>query len=531
MDRIKHREISVCLFLIIAAIAVYWQVQNHAFLNFDDNEYVSDNWHVQAGLTLESITWAFSFADKEKTYWHPLTWLSHMLDCELYGLRPGMHHLTNLFFHIANSLMLFLALRWMTGAIWRSAFVAMLFAIHPINVDSVAWISERKNLLSTFFWMLTILAYVYYSKRPGLYRYLLTFFVFALGLMSKPMLVTLPCVLLLLDYWPLGRFSFGPPGFPLSRLVLEKIPFFALSALSTGLSFLSLQGKENIIISMSLTPLKLRIANALVSYVKYIGKMIWPNDLAVLYPYPGTVPMWQTTGALLLLVCISVLMIRSVRRVPWFATGWLWYLGTLVPVTGLVQAGLWPAMADRFAYVPLIGIFIIIAWGFPEIVDRRRHIKTILPATATAILFIFMIITFQQAGHWKNSITLFEHTLAKTTNNFLAHMALAGALKEQGRIDDAIKHYVETLRIRPDLKEAHNGLGTALKEQGRLDDAIKHYLEALRIRPDNEEIHNNLAVALLHKGDIDGAIEHFRKELKINPGSIRAKKKKKKALM
>jgi len=328
--------------------------------------------------------------------------------------------------------------------------------------------------------------------------------------MAKPMLVTLPCVLLLLDYWPLERFSYGPPGgirkgkpnkvimpkpqgFSPFRLVLEKIPLLVLSVLSICLASLSVQGKA----SMSLVPMKLRIANALVSYVKYIGKMIWPQDLAFLYPYPRIVPMWQTIGALLLLVCVSVLMIRSTRRASYFTIGWLWYLGTLVPVIGLVQVGLWPAMADRFAYVPLIGIFIIIAWGIPELVAQWRYRKICLATLATVVLTILMAMTWKQVGYWENSITLFEHTLKITSNNYVPH----------------------------------NNLGTALNKQGRTAEAIEHYLQALRIKPDFEKAHYNLAVALFRKGNIEGAIVHFRKALRINPGYVDAKNNLKKVLM
>ncbi len=530
---IKHRDIMVCLFLIMATLAVYWQVQNYDFVNFDDDIYIYENRHVQEGLTLESITWAFSVSEK-MFYWHPVAWLSHMLDCQLYGLNPGKHHLTNLIIHIANSLLLFMIFKWMTGAFWRSAFVAMLFAIHPINVDSVAWITERKNVLSTFFWMLTMLAYVYYTKQPVLYRYLLIFFVFALGLMAKPMLVTLPCALLLLDYWPLKRFSYRPPGgigtgkpknviksgpqgFSPFRLVLEKIPLLVLSVLSTYLSFLSADK-----VSVLLPPMKLRIENALVSYVKYIGKIIWPQDLAILYPYPSIVPMWQIIGALLLLVCVSVLMIRTIRGAPYFAIGWLWYLGTLVPVIGLVQKVALPAMADRFAYVPFIGIFIIIAWGIPELVAKWRYRKIWLATLATVVLTILMAMTWKQVGYWENSITLFEHNLKITSNNYVAHNNLGNALSKQGRTAEAIDHYLKALRIKPDNAKAHNNLGNALSKQGRTAEAIDHYLKALRIKPGLEKAHYNLGTALYEQGRTAEAIDHYLKALRIKPDYAKA---------
>jgi len=502
-------------------------------VNFDDNAYVYENHHVKDGLTSESIRWAFSFAEKEKTYWHPLAWLSHMLDCQLYGLDPGKHHLTSIIFHIANSLLLFIVFKWMTGAFWRSALVAILFAIHPINVDTVVWITERKNVLSTFFWMLTMLAYVYYSNQPSFHRYLLIFLVFALGLMTKPMLVTLPCVLLLLDHWPLGRFSYrelsnnrnietnkatiaGSRGSTPFQLVLEKIPLFALAVLSVSLSSLSVKNYGNVI-SMSLVPMKLRIANALVSYVKYISKMIWPQDLAVLYPYPRMVPLWQTLGALVLLIGISFFMIRSIKRTPYFIIGWLWFLGTLVPVIGLVQVGLWPAMADRFAYVPLIGLFIIVAWGAPELVAQWRRKKIWLTVSATILLSTLMVVAWKQVEYWKNSITLFEHTLKVTSNNSIAHNNLGTALQNQGRTEEAIEHYLQALRIKPDYEEAHNNLGNVLKNQGRTKEAIAHYLKALRIKPDFVEAHNNLGNVMENQGRTEEAIAHYLEALRIKP--------------
>jgi Flp pilus assembly protein TadD len=382
--------------------------------------------------------------------------------------------------------------------------------------------------------MLTMLAYVYYSKQPVLYRYLLMFFVFALGLLAKPMLVTLPCVLLLLDYWPLRRFSYGPPGgirtgkpkkvimsgpqgFSPFRLVLEKIPLLVLSVLSICLSFLS-AGK----VSVLLAPMKLRIANALVSYVKYIGKLIWPQDLAILYPYPSIVPMWQTIGALLLLVCVSVLLIRTIRGAPYFAIGWLWYLGTLVPVIGLVQKVALPAMADRFAYVPFIGIFIIIAWGIPELVAKWRYRKIWLATSATVVLTILMAMTWKQVGYWKNSITLFEHNLKITSNNYVAHNNLGTAISKQGRTAEAIDHYLKALRIKPDYAEGHNNLGAALSKQGRTAEAIDHYLKALRIKPDEAKTHYNLGTALSKQGRTAEAIDHYLKALRIKPDYAKA---------
>jgi len=530
---IKHRDILICLFLVIVTLAVYWQVQNYDFVNFDDNLYVTENRHVQEGLTFKGINWAFT--EFSPTYWHPLTWLSHMLDCELYGLEPGMHHLTSLLFHIVNTLLLFLVFRKMTGSLWQSAFVAALFALHPINVDTVAWVAERKNVLSTFFWILTMFTYARYIEKPGLFRYMLTFSVFALGLMVKPMLVTLPFVLLLLDYWPFRRLHFGQSnsdnrrktrksttsdytGSSIFRLVLEKTPFFLLVILYFCLISLSFQPDAAGVISTEPVSMKLRLANALVSCVSYMGKMIWPQDLAVLYPFPTTMlPIWQITGAGLLLVCVSVLVARAWKQKPYFAVGWLWFLGTLVPVIGIIQSGLWPAMADRWAYVPLIGIFIMIAWGVPDLLERWQHRRALLAISAGCILSVLTMVTWTQLQYWQNSTTLFKHAISVTENNATAHINLGTALVEQNKIDEANAHYTEALKINPDYAEAHYNLGIILAEQDKIDEAIGHYTEALEIKPDYAEAHYNLGIILAEQDKIDEAIGHYTEALEIKP--------------
>ena len=526
-----HRDVLVCLFLVIATVVVYWQVRNHEFVNLDDDKYITENAHVQKGLTRASITWAFSITDI--SYWHPLTWLSLMLDYEFYGTNPRGYHLTNLVLHIFNALLLFLILRRMTGSLWRSPFVAALFALHPLNVESVAWAVERKNVLSTFFWMLSLLAYSHYSIRPSLPRYLLLALFFGLGLMTKPMLVTLPCVLFLLDYWPLGRLRFdqlesdsdekmdtstvtGQQRTLPYRLILEKVPLLLLSGIAAYVTSLSAQ-QIGMAISTEAVPMKLRIANGLVSYVAYGAKMVWPKDLAVFYPYPSDVPIWQSAGAAALLVGISLLIFRAVRKAPYLVTGWFWYLGTLVPVIGLKQGGLWPAMADRFAYVPLIGLFIMIAWGAPDLLAKWTYRRITLAISAGVVLLILMICTRVQVSHWRNNFALFGHALNVTKNNYVAHNSMGNVLMQQGKIEEAIGHFSAALRINSNSVETYNNLGVALLRQGKVDEAIIQYTKALQFKSDYAETYNNLGVALVRRGELDKAVAHYLTALKLEP--------------
>ncbi len=525
----KYWALFIYLALALTTLAVFRQVRSYDFTNYDDPSYVSKNPQVQAGLTRDTITWAFTTG--HKSIWHPLTWLSHMLDCQLFGLRAGAHHLTNLLLHIANTLLLFAVLKRMTGALWRSAFVAAVFALHPLHVESVAWVAERKDVLSTLFGMLTMAAYLRYVKHPGKVKYLLTLLVFALGLMAKSMLVTLPFVLLLLDYWPLGRFQLGKAVTNANRRkrksintrsqwqlsyspVWEKVPFFVLSAISSVVTFLA-QQSGGALKSIEAFPLIVRIANALISYAKYIGKMIWPSRLAVFYPHPGDrLPMWQAVVAALLLLAISIWVIRSAPKRKYPLVGWLWYLGTLVPVIGLVQTG-GQAMADRYAYVPLTGLFIIIAWGLSDLLARWRYQKIVLGASAMIVLLALSICTRLQLRHWRNSITLFEHAIEVTNDNHVAHCNLGAAIFEQGRLDEAISHYRQALHIKPHYVGAHYNLGTALQSQGRLDEAISHFHKALRVNPDYAEAHNNLGISLRAQGKLDEAISHYRQALQL----------------
>ncbi|MCP4107721.1 MAG: hypothetical protein GY749_19610 [Desulfobacteraceae bacterium] len=498
----------VCLFIVISVSSVYVQVRNHEFVNYDDGLYVADNHHVKNGLTLEGLIWSFSFSNKKNTYWHPLTWIFHMLNYQLFKSDAGLHHWANLILHTINSLLLFLVFRRMTGKLWESAFVAALFALHPINAESVAWVAGLKNLLSTFFWLMTMSAYVYYCEKPACYRYLLTFTVFASGLLAKPMLVTLPFTLLLLDYWPLDRLK--KQNF--KKVVAEKIPFIVLSLACLYLSSTSLSDYGGM--SVKNVPMKLRMENALVSYVSYIGKMIWPDNLAFFYPYPDSIPIWKTSGAGLMLICLSVLILWILRKIPALGIGWLWYLGTLVPVIGIVQGGDWPAMADRWAYIPLIGIFIIIAWGIPELLTFWQHRKTGITVAAGLFFPVLTALTFLQAGYWKNSISLCEHALKATgSENYVARVNLGVALNREGRPVEACEHYSALLRKFPDDVETHNNMGTALIVQGRLDKAIDHYSEAVNKAPGFAKAHKNLRNALNLRTVINASVLKMHESL------------------
>ena len=524
-------EACIWLILITAVLLVYWQVGDHEFINYDDNAYITDNAQVQKGLTSKGIIWAFTTSHTGN--WHPLTWISHMLDCELYGLNPEGHHLTNVLFHMANAILLFVVLRWMTGAIWRSGLVAALFALHPLHVESVAWAAERKDVLSTFFWMLTMVAYVHYVNRPGGKRYLLVLITFSLGLMAKPMLVTLPFVLLLLDYWPLNRFkpravpgsvedqplgfrSSGDDKSPILKAVMEKTPLFLMSLFSCVVTVMA-QQEAGAISTLEIVPFKLRIANGLVSVVAYMGKMIWPQDLAVFYPHPvSDLQIWKPVVAGLFLLILSTVALWVAQRCRYVLVGWLWYLGTLVPVIGLVQVGE-QAMADRYTYVPLIGLFIVVVWGFADLVKGWRSRRWVVSVSAAVMVLALMAGSWLQVAHWKNSVRLFKHALDATSNNYVAHYTLGNALALQGNLTGSVSHYNKALQIHPNFAEAHNNLGNALALQGNLTGAISHYNKALQINPDHAEAHRNLAVGLDRQGRHQEAIQHYAEVLRISP--------------
>ncbi len=516
----KHFYI-ICFFLALITLASFASVTRCGFINFDDPDYVTENKFVQQGITLDGTIWAFQTGRTGN--WHPVTWLSHMLDCQFYGLKPSGHHFTNLLFHIANTLLLFSILRSATGAQWRSALVAALFALHPLHVESVAWISERKDVLSTFFLLLALGNYFRYAKSfantiesptrkfQSQSNYLLALAFFALGLMSKPMLVTLPFLLLLLDFWPLRRIQFPP--LKINRLILsEKLPFFALSLLSSFVTFFVQKegGAVSSLVHLSLLP---RVANALVSYCRYLGKTIWPLDLALLYPLQQW-NLWQTLSAAVFLLAITFLAIRTAARRPYFAVGWFWFLGTLVPVIGIVQVGV-QSMADRYSYVPLIGLFIALVWGMQELLQKAgRQVAFILSALA---VFACVMATRAQVQYWQNAVTIFERALAVTKNNFTAHTNLGVVLGRQGRVAESIQHYRAALKVKPDHGETHYNLANALARIGETTEAITHYQAALKANPNDAQAHNNLAVVLQTSGTAQEVELHFREAIRLNP--------------
>jgi tetratricopeptide (TPR) repeat protein len=515
---------SLCL--IVAILIPYGQVKNFDFVGFDDELYVTENFHVQSGLTVKGLKWAFTTTHAGN--WHPMTWLSHMLDSEIFGLNPMGHHWTNLLIHMANTLLLFIILHRMTGMHWQSLFVAALFALHPLHVESVAWVAERKDVLSTFFGMVCFLAYWRYVKHPRLMNYLLVILFLGLGLMSKPMLVTFPFVLLLLDFWPLDRFQIetdrpwqagektGMARQNIFQLIWEKIPLFILVFMFSLVAYHA-QSREGAVGTLANFSLKARISNALVSCVHYISKAIWPVNLAVYYPHPGdTLPWWQVFGAALAIASVSVLAVRVIKDYPYVSVGWFWYLGTLVPVIGLIQVG-YQAMADRYTYIPLIGIFIIVSWGGSDVLGKWHFRKTALAGLAVIILSVLTARTYVQLGHWKNRIALFSHALKVTDNNYVAHNNLGVAYYEKGAFAKAIFHHKEILNRFPNDAGALYNLGNAMFGSGDFDQAVLSYTASLRIQPEDAKVHNNLANVLFSQGKVGDAMGHYREALRINP--------------
>ena len=534
----KFYVLLICVVLVLASIIAYEPVRHNDFVDYDDDAYVTKNPRVNSGITLESVV--FFFTNSHGGMWHPLTSWSLMLDCQLFGLNPFWHHLTNLLFHIVNSLLLFWVLRRMTGALWPSALVAFAFALHPLNVESVAWVSERKNVLSGFFCLLTIAVYIRYSERPGIGRYLPVFLVYGLCILTKPVVVTLPFVLLLLDYWPLRRFRWGyengtedlpqhePAGVSCQEssawlLVVEKVPLFILAAVLSVITFVAQRGVGSVIAAEHWS-LNLRIANAIVSYISYIGKMIYPSRLAVLYPLPdGGPPLWQTIVSLLILAVVSAGVIYTARQRRYLVVGWLWYLGTLVPVIGLVQSGA-QAMADRYFYLPGVGIFIMLAWGAAELSARWRFSKIEVGASVGLVLAILILCTRTQVRHWRNNFTLFGHAFEVTENNYIMRTYYGWALLEDGQPEESLTYFRKVLRVRPRYPDAREFMGMAfldigkgLSQDGKSEQAIEYFTSAIRLDPNNAESHNNLGAELVTVNRIDEAVEEFHEALRLEP--------------
>jgi tetratricopeptide (TPR) repeat protein len=509
--------------LVVATVVAYWRVCGNDFISYDDPIYVVDNPEVKKGLTADSITW--SFTSTYAGYWQPLTWLSFQLDQQIFGPAPWGYHFTNLLLHVANTVLLFWAFLWMTGAVWPSFVVAAFFALHPLHVESVAWVTERKDVLSTLFWMLTLLAYVKYARRPGLARYLLVLSMFVLGLMAKPMLVTLPCVLLLLDYWPLARFSSGPgpaetevdrPGVgrSLGRLVAEKLPFFAISAILSVTAFRA-QHASGGVMSLEGVALPLRMTNALAAYAAYMGTMVWPSRLALYYPYPrGGIGWWQVGAAVVLLGSITVVAVLQARRRPYLLVGWLWFLGTLVPVSGLVQIG-GQARADRFTYVPLVGLFIMLAWGIEDL-GQRISVTRPIRIALSAILIGCLLLTWRQVGYWRNSETIWLHSAEVIKDHYIAELSLSVIYEKQGNVKEGLEHSIKAVRIRPD-PAAHVHISNLFLQQGHLEEAKKHCLEALRLQPDSADAYTNLGIIYSMEGKAAPARAAYSKALEIDP--------------
>ncbi len=531
----------ISLSLAVLTAAVYVQVIGHGFISYDDPGYVSENLVVQKGLTWEGLRWAFtSFAQAN---WHPLTWLSHMLDVQLFGLKPGMHHLVSVFLHILSTILLFLVFRQMTGALWRSAFVAALFALHPLHVESVAWAAERKDVLSTLFWILTMWAYIRYARKPKLSAYLPVVLFFVLGLMAKPMLVTLPVVLLLMDYWPLERFKAMEPAPEVPRtpppaqekkrkkrnpqprepqkkppakaagrwsrfmpLVYEKIPLLALSAVSSLITIYA-QQKGGAVTSLSVLPITQRIANALVSYAAYLWKMCWPAGLSVFYPMEPLPAAVVVAGAVMLLA-LTFAAVRWSGRYPYLLAGWLWYLITLLPVIGIIKVGE-ASMADRYTYVPLIGIFVALAWGACDLSEKLRVPRSVPAAAATLVIVACAVVTYIQLGYWTDSIALFRHASKVTDRNYLAHNSLALEYINEKKYEEALPHLQKALEINPRSPEIILNLGIFDYHAGKYDEAIEKVTRALGLKPDWYQANEWLGKIYLAKGDADKAMYHF----------------------
>jgi tetratricopeptide (TPR) repeat protein len=510
-DRRRGLRAAACCFLVAASVAaVYWPVVRNGFVGYDDEEYVIHNPHVNTGLSRGNAWWALTAAHSNN--WHPLTWISHQLDCSLFAMAPAGHHAVNLGFHVANTGLLFRWLFAITASIWPSAWVALIFGLHPLHVESVAWVAERKDVLSMFFALMALLAYTAYVRRGGIGRYLMVAVFLAMGLMSKPMLVTLPLVFLVVDFWPLGR---GPR-------ILEKVPLLAISGLA-ALATLWAQSRGGAVAGMEGLPLAARLANATLSYIRYLAKTIWPVDLAVFYPFPlKGIPAWQVAGAAVAIAGISALVFVVRGRRPWLAAGWCWYIVTLLPVIGIVQVGM-QSMADRYMYLPMVGLLVGVAWESARLNGRAAAALGLLAAAGCAML------SWRQIPVWKDGVTLFTHALAATRENFVAHNNLGVELDRRGRYEEALAHYREALRIKPgdrnsetNLAQASFAKGERLFNERRFDEALASFREGMRYRPASAAVHANLGQIFLERRDLGRAAAQFRKALEMDASLVSA---------
>lgn len=516
---------TIIIFQLLATIAVYWQVVSHEFLKYDDQIYVVENPHVHSGLTLNNIQWAFTTVYAAN--WHPITWISHMLDVQLFGMNPAGHLLVNVFLHAINGILLFLLIHRATKFYWRSAVVAALFLLHPLHVESVAWVSERKDVLSTFFGMLSLFSYIRYAEKPTAQRYAGVLLFFVLALMSKPMLVSLPLVMIMFDYWPLQRLSSVhdnvdhlPDKKSIRYLLAEKLPFILLVVASSAVTSYA-QYKGSAISSLNNSPFPERVSNALVSYMGYLGKMFWPHKLSVFYPFPINIPAWQPICSSLILLMITLFALTHRKKHPYLVVGWLWYVCTLIPVIGFVRIGL-QSMADRYSYIPLIGIFVMSVWGVADASFRLKFRNIILPIVTTIIISTYAIISWNQVGYWKTTQTLFSHAKESTRNNFIAFYLLGSLLEKEGHYEEALKNYNEAVKIAPWYENARVQRDILMFNQGRLDVAAFKYNYSILQNPNSLSDHINLGIILALQDKLEESLYYFKVALELNPQSAEA---------
>ncbi len=544
----REQTLIFYVFLAMVTVAIFWQVSQYDFIRLDDFEYIVNNSHIQSGITLDTVCWAFSTT--YQNLWNPLIWLSLMFDYQLFGLNAGGYHMTNLILHTLSTLLLFWLFKRMTNEIWESAFVAAVFALHPLHVESVAWIAERKDVLSAFFWMLTLCLYVYYTEKTTVKRYLLVLCSFIIALLSKPMVVTLPVIMILLDYWPLKRFqsreTWNPPARAgggmrcnsrevaliqgasgscrrglLSQkdsLLLwqlrEKTPFFVLSTVISIITIYTMSSP-----TVKYFPLGSRLANAPVSFVIYLEKTFWPHDMAVFYPFPTQIPVWQVIGASLMIIIITTAVFAMMKRLPYLFTGWLWYIITILPVIGIIQNGYY-SMADRYHYLPSIGLAVMLAWGIPALIKNEEIRKKVIFPAEIVVLAILAVSSWQQCGYWKNNFELFNHAVLATKDNYMAHNNLGIALADAGKNEEAMEHCNKAILIKPDDAFSYIGRGFVYYKRGQYEKALKELNVAIRLGPTDANAYYNMGITYYQLRQFHMAIENYSKAIQIQPERI-----------